>query len=70
MNIAEGAGRFSRGEKRRHYSSAHGSAVESAAILDLLVARGFVTAEECHPVRGVLGRVVQMLVKLERRMRR
>jgi len=68
--MAEGAGRFLRGEKRRHYSSAHGSAVESAAVLDLLVARGLVTADECQPVRGMLGRFVQMLVKLERRMAR
>ena len=68
LNIAEGAGRYSRGEKRRHYSSAHGSAVESVAVLDLLVARGLATADECQPVRGMLGRVVQMLVKLERRM--
>ena len=70
LNIAEGAGRFSRGEKRRHYNSAHGSAVESAAVLDLLVARGLVTADECQPVRGMLGRIVQMLAKLERRMAR
>ena len=70
LNIAEGAGRFSRGEKRRHYSSAHGSAVESAAILDLLVVRGLVAADECQLVRGMLGRIVQMLVKLERWMGR
>jgi four helix bundle protein len=68
LNIAEGAGRFSRGERRRHYSSAHGSAVESAAVLDLLVARGLATAEDCQAVRVLLARVVQMLVKLELRM--
>ena len=70
LNIAEGAGRYSRGEKRRHYSSAHGSAVESAAVLDLLVARGLVKADECQPVRALLVRVIQMLVKLEQRMGR
>lgn len=70
LNIAEGAGRYSRGEKRRHYSSAHGSAVESAAVLDLLVARGLVRADECQPVRALLVRVIQMLVKLEQRMGR
>ena len=70
LNIAEGSGRYSRGEKRRHYSSAHGSAVESAAVLDLLVARDLTTAEECQPVRALLVRVVQMLVKLEQRMAR
>lgn len=54
LNIAEGSGRFSRGEKRRHYSSAHGSAVESAAVLDLLIARGLAAANECQPVRALL----------------
>jgi len=58
------------GEKRRHYSSAHGSAVESAAVLDLLIARGLAAANECQPVRALLVRVIQMLVKLEQRMAR
>lgn len=70
LNVAEGSGRYSRSEKRRHYSSAHGSAVESAAVLDLLVARGLATAEECQSVRALLGRVVQMLVRLEQRIAR
>lgn len=70
LNIAEGAGRYSRGEKRRHYSSAHGSAVESAAVLDLMVARGLATTDECQPVRALLVRVIQMLVKLQQRMTR
>ena len=70
LNIAEGAGRYSRGEKRRHYSSAHGSAVESAAVLDLLVARGLASADECQPIRALLVRVIQMIVRLEQRMAR
>jgi four helix bundle protein len=70
LNIAEGAGRYSRGEKRRHYSSAHGSAVESAAVLDLLVALGLVRTDECLPVRALLVRVIQMIVRLEQRMAR
>jgi hypothetical protein len=44
--------------------------VESAAVLDLLVARGLSTAEETQSARAGLVRVVQMLVKLERRMAR
>ena len=70
LNIAEGSGRFARGEKRRHYSSAHGSAVESAAVLDLLVARDLASADECQPVRALLVRVIQMIVRLEQRMAR
>jgi four helix bundle protein len=35
LNIAEGAGKFSKPDKRRYYLSAVGSATESAAILDV-----------------------------------
>jgi four helix bundle protein len=35
LNIAEGAGKFSKPDKRRYYLSAVGSTTESAAILDV-----------------------------------
>ena len=35
LNIAEGAGKFSKADKRRDYLSALGSATECAAILDV-----------------------------------
>src|SRR2546421_5723624 len=39
LNIAEGNGQFSRRERARFFQIAHGSALECAACLDLLVAR-------------------------------
>jgi four helix bundle protein len=39
LNVAEGAGRFSPADKGRFFVMARGSATESAAILDLLLAR-------------------------------
>jgi four helix bundle protein len=67
LNIAEGAGRRSRAQKRYFHGIARGSAMESAAIVDVLRVRGLVAPAECQQVRVVLVRVVQMLSKLERR---
>src|SRR5438045_6847251 len=39
LNIAEGNGKFSRKDRARFFQIAHGSALESAACLDLLIAR-------------------------------
>src|ERR1700755_2333883 len=39
LNIAEGNGKFSRTDRARCFQIAHGSALESAVCLDLLVAR-------------------------------
>jgi four helix bundle protein len=63
-NIAEGAGKFSRGDKRRYYTTAIGSATESAAMFDVCRRRNIID-EETHP-RGkrLLDRIVAMLVKL------
>jgi four helix bundle protein len=36
LNLAEGAGKHSKADKRRYYVSARGSAIESAALLDVL----------------------------------
>src|SRR3954471_1283983 len=35
LNLAEGAGKYSRLDKRRYYLTARGSATESAALLDI-----------------------------------
>lgn len=70
LNIAEGAGRVSPADKARFYAMARGSATECAAILDLLWARGLVDASLRNRVRSLLVRLVQMLTKLQVRMRR
>ena len=43
LNIAEGNGKFSQKDRARFFQIAHGSALESAACLDLLV------AQRCRP---------------------
>jgi four helix bundle protein len=65
LNIAEGAGRRSRAQKRHFYSIARGSAMECAAIIDVLRVRGVVDAPEFRPSRVLLVRIVQMLTKLD-----
>ena len=47
LNIAEGAGKYSKADKRRYYVTAIGSATESAAIFDILL-RLRLTSPERH----------------------
>lgn len=68
LNIAEGCGRVSPADKARFYAMARGSATESAAVLDVLWARGLVEARVRARARSLLVRIVQMLTKLQARM--
>lgn len=64
LNIAEGAGEFSRKEKTRFYRMARRSATECAAVLDVLRTLelgSFASTQEC---RDLLLKIVAMLVKL------
>ena len=63
-NIAEGAGRVGVKDKRRFYAIARGSATEVAALLDVLRARGGISAAAHARARGQLLRVVRMLSRL------
>jgi len=65
LNIAEGAGRRSPKDKRRHYAIARGSAMESAAVVDVIARRGLADATACAGIRALYVRVVQMLTKLD-----
>jgi four helix bundle protein len=65
LNIAEGAGQRSRAQKRHIYSIARGSAMESAAILDVLRRRGVASVAEARTARALAVHVVQMLTKLD-----
>ncbi|MGE0455345.1 MAG: four helix bundle protein [Vicinamibacteria bacterium] len=67
LNTAEGAGRSSAAEKAHFFSIARGSATESAAALDLLLARGLVSPVDHRRARSLLIRIVSMLVGLMRR---
>ncbi len=64
-NIAEGAGRRSRKDKRRFYAMARGSATESAAIVDVLRLRGLAPDDACRAARSHALRAVQLLTKLD-----
>ena len=64
LNMAEGNGKFSQKDRARFFQIAHGSALECAACLDLLVARG--CCEQSAVSRGklLLEEIVRMLFKL------
>ena len=63
--IAEGAGRRSRRDKAHYYTMARGSAMECAAIVDLLYLRALAPVQACQRARSLLVRLVQMLTKLQ-----
>jgi four helix bundle protein len=65
-NIAEGAGRRSRKDKRRMYTIARGSATETAAIVDVLRLRHLAPEGQCRSARSLALRVVQLLTKLDK----
>ena len=67
LNIAEGAGRRTPADKARFFAIARGSATECAAVLELLAARGVLTAPAHRHARGLLVRIVQMLTRLMQR---
>ena len=64
LNIAEGAGRIVRADKRRHYGYALGSAMECGAALALLHARGALGEIAYLERRMIIIRVIQMLSRL------
>jgi four helix bundle protein len=66
LNIAEGAGKFSRADKRRYYLAARGSATESAALLDIYLRLRLLVEGDHHSGKAMLERIVAMLVKLAR----
>ena len=64
LNVAEGGGRHSRRDKRRHYAIARGSAMETAACIDVIRLRRLAPEALCDRARSLALRVVQMLSKL------
>jgi four helix bundle protein len=67
-NIAEGAGKFSKGDKRRYYLSAMGSATESAAMFDICLRRKLIAEDAHRKGKHVLDRIVAMLVALAKNL--
>ena len=67
LNIAEGNGKATDGDRRRYFEIARGSALECGAVQDVLEVCGALSSEENARAKAVLDRVVAMLTKLGRR---
>ena len=68
LNIAEGNSKHTAPDRCRYFDTARGSALECAACLDVLVARGKCTVEEIQPGKALLLEVVALLIGLIRRL--
>ena len=64
LNIAEGNGKFSLKDRARYFQSAHGSALESAACLDLFVSRRCCEQNAVTKGKLILEEIVKMLLVL------
>jgi four helix bundle protein len=63
LNTAEGIGRTSGPDKARFYAMARGSALECAAIVDVIRVRDLAGPAVCAEARRLLVRITQMLSK-------
>ena len=64
LNIAEGNGKYSTKDRCRFFDTAHGSALECAAALDVLVAKRKATVANIRPGKERLQHIVRMLIGL------
>ena len=64
LNIAEGNGKFTGPDRCRFLDNSRGSALECAAALDVLVAKGKCDREQVTPGKEHLLSIVSMLVGL------
>ena len=64
LNLAEGAGKLSKPDKRRYYLTARDSATESAALLDVCLRLRLLGEAEHRGGKERIVRVVSMLIKL------
>jgi len=67
LNLAEGNGKFAPKDRCRFFDIAHGSALECAAGLDVLVAKQKLTPDQIRPGKVTLQRIVRMLMGLIKR---
>jgi four helix bundle protein len=67
LNIAEGNGKYTPKDRCRFFDIAHGSALECAAGLDILVAKVKLTPDQIRPGKESLQRIVRMLMGLIKR---
>jgi len=64
LNIAEGAGKLSKPDKRRYYLTARGSATESAALLDVCLRLKLLEEPAHRTGKDMVVRIVSMLIRL------
>jgi four helix bundle protein len=64
LNIAEGTGKYTNKDKNHYYDIARGSAVESAACLDVLLKRNRISEELKEEGKNILFEIVSMLIGL------
>ncbi|MEM7146605.1 MAG: four helix bundle protein [Verrucomicrobiota bacterium] len=64
LNIAEGNARFSKNDRARFFQFAHGSTVECAACLDVLVAPKIITENATTDLKSLLLEISKILLKL------
>ena len=64
LNIAEGNGKFSQKDRARFFRIAHGSALDWAACLDLLVARRCCAGDAIVTGKAILEEIVRILLTM------
>jgi four helix bundle protein len=67
LNIAEGNGQGTDGDRRRYFEIARGSALECGAVQDVLQICGAISEGENRNRKDLLDRIVAMLTKLGQR---
>ena len=67
LNIAEGNGKYAPKDRCRFFDIAHGSALECAAGLDILVAKSKLTPDQVREGKKRLQQIVRMLMGLLKR---
>ena len=68
LNIAEGNGKYTAPDRCRYFDTARGSALECAASLDVLVAKGICSQDQVAEGKALLHDEVSLLVGLIRRI--
>jgi len=64
LNLAEGNGKYTSSDRCRFFDNSRGSALEWAAALDVLVAKGLCELATVSPAKEQLRAIVSMLVGL------
>ena len=64
LNIAEGNGKSTASDKCKYFDTAHGSALECAACLDLLFIKKALTETQLDEGKTILSSIVSLLVGL------